>query len=119
MISMQVYKSTHFTDFKPTNEFEKWAAVEVIDFENVPEGMETLTLTNGLYAVFDYIGSSTNDSIFKYIFATWLPGSDYDLDDRPHFEVLGNKYKNNNPASEEEIWIPIQPKRNKEQIKSR
>jgi predicted transcriptional regulator YdeE len=28
-------------------------------------------------------------------------------DDRPHFEVLGKNYKNNDPVSEEEIWIPV------------
>jgi AraC family transcriptional regulator len=111
MISMQVYKSTHFTDFKLTNEFEKWATVEVANFDNVPNGMETFILTGGLYAVFDYKGLSTDNSIFQYIFGTWLPGSDFNLDDRPHFEVLGHKYKNNDPTSEEEIWIPVQPKR--------
>jgi AraC family transcriptional regulator len=26
-------------------------------------------------------------------------------DDRPHFEILGDKYKNDHPDSEEEIWI--------------
>jgi AraC family transcriptional regulator len=108
LISMQVYKPTHFSDFRPTNEFEKWALVEVTDFSNVPHGMETFTLPGGLYAVFDYKGASTDNRIFQYIFGTWLPGSEYTLDDRPHFEVLGEKYKNNDPGSEEEIWIPIQ-----------
>jgi len=107
LISMQIYKPTHFAVFKPINEFEKWATVEVTNFDNVPIGMETFTLTGGLYAVFDYKGSSNDNCIFQYIFGTWLPGSDYDLDNRPHFEVLGDKYKNNDPTSEEEIWIPI------------
>lgn len=107
LISMQVYKPTHFTNFMLTNEFEKWAAVEVTDFDNVPEGMETFTLRGGLYAVFHYIGSSNDPGIFEYIFSTWLPHSGYDLDNRPHFEVLGDKYKNADPASEEDIWIPI------------
>ena len=110
LISMQVYKPTHFADFKPTNEFEKWATVEVTNFENVPTDMETFSLAGGLYAVFDYKGSSNDPSIFQYIFGTWLPSSEYLLDDRPHFEVLGDKYKNNDPNSEEEIWIPIKPK---------
>ncbi|MDX1904378.1 MAG: GyrI-like domain-containing protein [Thermonemataceae bacterium] len=110
LISMQVYKPTHFADFKPSNEFEKWATVEVTNFENVPTEMETFSLAGGLYAVFDYKGSSNDPSVFQYIFGTWLPSSDYVLDDRPHFEVLGDKYKNNDPNSEEEIWIPIKPK---------
>lgn len=90
-------------DFKPTNEFERWATVEVSDFDNVPNEMETFVLPSGLYAVFDYKGLSTDNSIFQYILGTWLPSSDYVLDNRPHFEVLGDKYKNNDPTSEEEI----------------
>jgi AraC family transcriptional regulator len=110
LISLQIYDSNYFAGFNPANEFEKWAAIEVTDYENVPEAMETFTLTGGLYAVFDYKGSSTDNSIFQYIFGTWLPNSDYLLDDRPHFEVLGARYKNADPDSEEEIWIPIRLK---------
>lgn len=111
LISLVVYKPTHFADFKPTNEFERWAAVEVPHFDNVPNEMETFILPGGLYAVFDYKGLNTDTSIFQYILGTWLPNSNYALDNRPHFEVLGDKYKNNDPASEEEIWIPIKPKK--------
>jgi AraC family transcriptional regulator len=107
LISMAIYQPTHFANFNPTHVFEKWASVEVSDFEHVPTDMETFTLTGGLYAVFDYKGSSTDSSIFQYIFGVWIPNSDYVLDDRPHFEVLGEKYKNADPNSEEEIWIPI------------
>jgi len=107
LISMTVYKPTHFADFKTTNEFTKWAMVEVSNFDNVPKEMQTYILQGGLYAVFDYKGLNTDHSIYEYIFGTWLPSSAYHLDDRPHFEILGDKYKNNDPASEEEIWIPI------------
>jgi AraC family transcriptional regulator len=110
LISMQVYGPAQVADFRPTAEFEKWAAVEVADFDNVPGGMETFTLTGGLYAVFDYQGLSTDPGIFQYIFGTWLPHSDFHLDERPHFEVLGANYRNNDPASEEEIWIPVKPR---------
>lgn len=110
LISMTIYKPTHFADFSPINDFEKWAAVEVSDFNHVPNEMETFTLTAGLYAVFNYKGSSTDNSIFHSIFGDWLPSSVYLLDDRPHFEVLGDKYKNADPDSEEEIWIPIRTK---------
>ncbi len=110
LISMAIYPPNHFADFKPTNEFEKWAAVEVADLERVPDGMKTFVLKGGLYAVFDYKGSSTDMRIFQYIFGTWIPNSDYLLDDRPHFEILGEKYKNADPISEEEIWIPVKRK---------
>lgn len=107
LISLVVYSPNHFLDFNPHNEFERWATVEVNDFDSVPLEMETFVLASGLYAVFDYKGLSTDNSIFQYIFGTWLPSSGYVLDNRPHFEVLGEKYRNNDPTSEEEIWIPI------------
>lgn len=110
LISMQVYPPSYFQNFNPTTEFEKWAAVRVSQPDNVPAGMEMFTIPGGLYAVFDYKGLSNDPSIFQYIFGTWLPDSDYIVDNRPHFEVLGEKYRNNDSSSEEEIWIPIAPK---------
>ncbi len=107
LIAMTIYKPDHFSNFNPNNEFEKWAAVEVLNFENIPANMETFILPEGLYAVFDYNGSNTDNSIYQYIFNQWLPSSGYGLDYRPHLEILGTKYKNNDPNSEEEIWIPI------------
>ena len=110
LISMQVYSLGYFEDFRLVNKFEKWAVVEVSDFQAIPDELETFILTEGLYAVFAYKGSSTDNSIFQYIFGVWLPNSDYNLDNRPHFEILGEKYKNADPDSEEEIWIPVRKK---------
>ena len=107
LISLAVYEPAYFADFQPTKEFERWAAVEVSDYRDVPSEMETFDLHGGLYAVFDHKGKHTDDSIFQYIYGTWLPSSGYMLDNRPHFEVLGEKYRNDDPESEEEIWIPI------------
>jgi AraC family transcriptional regulator len=109
LYSLQIYKEGYFTEFNPAAAFEKWAAVEVTGFEYVPEDMETLVLPAGRYAVFFYKGPPENgDEIFTYIFRDWLPASGHTLDNRPHFEVLGAKYKSGDPESEEEIWIPIQ-----------
>jgi AraC family transcriptional regulator len=111
LISLVVYSPIHFVDFKPTNEFERWATVEVENFSNVPDTMETFILSGGLYAVFNYKGMSSGASVFfQYIYSEWVPNSDFILDNRAHFEVLGEKYKNNDPSSEEEIWIPIKTK---------
>ena len=111
LISMVVYQPTHFINFKPTNEFERWATVEVANFDSVPDEMETYILPSGLYAVFLYEGMATSiSSFYENIFTVWVPNSAYALDDRAHFEVLGEKYKNNDPSSEEEIWIPIKVK---------
>lgn len=106
-ISMQVYPPNYYARFSSTNEFEKWATVEVNSFEDLPQGLQPFELQGGLYAVFDYKGASNDPAIFQYIFSDWLPKSNYYIDDRPHFEVLGINYKNNDPSSEEEIWVPI------------
>ena len=111
LYSIQIYDPLFFENFNPDNEFEKWATIEVSNFEAVPDEMESFILKNGHYAVFLYRGAaSAAASTFQYILGTWLPNSLYSLDDRPHFEILGEKYKNEDPTSEEEIWIPIKPK---------
>lgn len=112
MFSMQVYNSSFdFKDFKPHTVFEKWAAVEVPDFSQVPDGMEAFILQGGLYAVFLYKGKASDFAeTFHYIFGNWLPNSLYEVDRRPHFELIGANYKNDDPDSEEDIWIPIREK---------
>ncbi|MDI1233424.1 MAG: GyrI-like domain-containing protein [bacterium] len=108
LYSVQLYPIDFFKNFSPNNPFEKWACREVPNFENVPSGMSTLVIPEGLYAVFHFIGDASNASeIYNYIFMEWLPASNYNLDIRPHFEILGELYKYNDPNSEEDIWIPI------------
>lgn len=108
LYSMQVYDPLYFADFNPDTEFEKWAAIEVSDFNEIPSEMESCILPGGLYAVFLHKGgASTGPRTFQYIFGTWLPDSGFALDNRPHFEILGKKYKHDDPDSEEEIWIPV------------
>lgn len=107
-ISMQVnHAPLDLRQFNPATKFEKWAVVEVTSFDEVPAEMETFVLPAGLYAIFHYKGLSTDTSIFKYIFSEWLPNSGYKLDHRPHFEILGEKYKNGDPDSEEDLFIPV------------
>ncbi|MFT6370376.1 MAG: AraC family transcriptional regulator [Maribacter sp.] len=106
-ISLQVYPPKYHITFNPESEFKEYPLVEVFGYATIPEGMEKFALKAGPYVVFDYKGASGDPSIFQYIYAMWLPKSGYVLDDRPHFEVLGPNYKNDNPNSEEEIWIPI------------
>jgi len=53
---------------------------------------------------------SEGPKTYNYIFQEWLPNSDFKLNHRPHFAVMGEKYKRNNPDSKEELWLPIKPK---------
>lgn len=107
-ISLQVYPKGYFDVFNPAATYVKWACVAVSNAEAIPVEMRSLILPKGLYAIFYHKGVDTG--IFQYIYGEWLPQSEYDLDDRPHFEVLGPNYKNNETNAEEEIWIPIKTK---------
>lgn len=109
LYAVQVYdEGLDIDGFSPNTVFEKWAAVEVTSFENIPPNMKQLDLGSGLYAVFTYSGGAKGfPELLQYIYTMWLPNSEYVLDSRPHFEILGEKYKNDHPDSEEEVWIPI------------
>ncbi len=108
--SLQVYPGGYFQNFNASTFFEKWALTEVSDYNYIPDGMRPFTLPGGLYAVFNYKGPSGSPQPFQYIFGEWLPQSAYLLDDRPHFEILGQRYDRHSPSSEEEIWIPVKLK---------
>ena len=110
LISLHDYPQGYFEKFDPTKEFEYWALQEVKDHNNLPEGLTPFTLESGDYAVFLHRGSSADMSLFQYIFGEWIPSSEYNIDHRPHFEVLGQRYKQGDPISEEEIYIPIKHK---------
>lgn len=89
--------------------FMKWAAMEVDGNGNAPEGMQTLELSGGLYAVFIHKGLPSEFPVtLQYILTEWMPSSAYEPDhSRPQYELLGDKYINNHPDSEEEVWFPI------------
>ena len=109
--SMEVYDHVdYFKAFDPQKTFTKWAAVRESDLKEIPEGLKSITI-GGLYACFTYKGSSsTAIPFYQYIYGQWLPQSDYYIDERPHFALMGEKYKNDDPESEEDICIPIIPK---------
>ena len=53
-ISLQIYPESYYEKFNANTEFEKWATVEVKNFNTIPIGMDSLIIIGGLYAVFDY-----------------------------------------------------------------
>ncbi|MGB3776018.1 MAG: GyrI-like domain-containing protein [Leeuwenhoekiella sp.] len=108
--SIQVYpEGLKMKDFTESTTFERWAAVEVLEYEQIPEGMEKKILSGGMYAVFTHVGPvKTFVETSNFIYSEWLPTSGYELDGRAHFERLGTKYYGpDHPDSEEEIWVPI------------
>lgn len=108
LYSLEVFPQGYFDNFDADRTFQKWAAVEVKDLDTIPSDMESLIIPTGIYAVFIHIGPATEGyKTYHTIFTEWLPNSEYTVDDRPHFAVMDERYKKDDPDSEEEIWIPI------------
>ncbi len=107
-LSLQNHDNFDYNDIPPKRTFEKWIGVEVANINEVPENMETLTIKPGNYLVIDFKGAMQEFiKNWHYIHSQWLPNSDYELDNRPHFEKLSPNYSPMNAVNEEEIWIPV------------
>lgn len=110
-ISMQIYPEGPKQLANPMAPFTKWAAIEVETDDVIPRGMARYDLGSGTYAVFNHQGPASDLSTIMYIFTEWLPNStEFELDDREHFEVLPNDYNPVDSNAKEEIWIPVKIK---------
>ena len=107
--SLQNYSDTGAHPSSPNVHFVKWAAVEVSQSIQAPQGMENYNLAGGKYAVFRHKGPANQvpETISK-IFGDWLPQSEYQVATRAHFEVLPEGYNPVDPLAHEDIWIPIE-----------
>jgi AraC family transcriptional regulator len=80
----------------------------VSSYEEIPDGMQAFDLPGGLYALFLYKGLPKDfGPMANYIFKEWIPSSIYMPDRRPHFQLMDESYRANDPEAEEEVWVPI------------
>lgn len=107
---LRIFPPNYYDQFSPILEFTKWAAIEVSEVGEIPNGMEEFILDPGEYAVFTMEGLGNGGELFQYIFQDWLPKSEYQLANRPHFDILDEKYQKRHPDATQTIWIPIKPK---------
>ncbi len=79
LYSVEIYDIIgFFKQFDPAGEFEKWAAVQVSDYETVLSEIEKLAIPAGLYVVFNHQGKASKAAQFyQYIYGSWIPNSDY------------------------------------------
>jgi len=88
--------------------YSNWAAKEVAQAVTIPNGMTHFEMPAGLYAVFLHKGTPADfPGTARYIFQSWLPASGYKVENRLFYQVLTPAYNPGNPASEEEVYIPI------------
>ncbi|GGG33558.1 hypothetical protein GCM10010976_01600 [Bizionia arctica] len=111
VFSIQDYGELEMKDITARTTFEKWVGVEVSNLDDIPKGMEPFILKAGTYAVFTYKGATQDfPKSRQYIFQDWLPNSDFELDNRAHFEELSENYSKYLQNIEEDVWIPIKGK---------
>ena len=103
VVDLKFYPKTYFEVFDPAKQFFKYAGVLVSKDSIVPDQMELIVIPAGQYAVFQQ-HQKQDDRIFEYIFTEWLPKSKYQLDHRPHFDLIFTA------TTPDEIWIPIKLK---------
>jgi AraC family transcriptional regulator len=83
-----------------------WAATEKAQHKTVPDQLKHLQIPSGLYAVVELHGMDIA-GLYQNFMSAWLPQSDYTIDNRPHFQIMGEDYKNGSPDSKEHVCIPI------------
>ena len=91
--------------------FRYLAAMEVSSDESIPLGMESWDVPAQQYAVFPCTLPTIRET-YKYIFESWLPGSDYTYVQAPDFEFYDDDFDPQVPDSRLYIYIPIQSKSN-------
>lgn len=98
----------NYSAFDPSKKYIKIAAMAVQDGVAVPENMEGFVIPGGEYLVFTFKGIPADfPEVLRHVFTEYLPQNGYATDHRPHFQLLGEKYKNNDANSEEWVFIPV------------
>lgn len=112
LYSIQIFNpELKLENFNQNTFFTKWAAISVDDFELIDPNFEKLIIPKGLYATYLFKGTpNLFPTSFHQFTTNWLIPSKYRIDDRPHFQVMGKNYRNDDPNSEEMVFIPIKLK---------
>lgn len=85
-------------------------ALEVENFDHVPEGMTTRVIPEQTYAVFKHDDEPpTIPQTMRYIWGSWLPKSNYDYAEQPDFELFP-KADENGSHRPIHLWIPVAEK---------
>lgn len=107
-ISLRIYDGLEGRPPRMESPFEQWAAVPVETHATPPDGMARHRLEGGPYAVFTYRGAARDfGPVIEWFHGSWLPASEWEVDDRAHFEILPSDYAPTDPGATEEVWIPV------------
>lgn len=96
-------------DINDDMEYEMLTAVEVRDFEKIPDGMMAYSIPPREYAVFTHKGNISNLGLtYSYIYFNWLEKEGYTIIEGDDFECYGKGFNLQDPSNSEiKIYIPI------------
>ncbi|MCU1328126.1 MAG: transcriptional regulator [Bryobacterales bacterium] len=84
------------------------AGIEVEPGDRVPEGMETVEVVEGNYAVFTHRGPISDlPQTTRTIYQDSLPQSGLTMRDAPHVELYDGRFDPSSPTSEFDILVPV------------
>jgi AraC family transcriptional regulator len=79
-------------------------AVELV--EEVPQGMVSLDIPQGTFAVFTTTLPNMMEA-YDYAYNTWLPNSGYERLEAPDYEEYGPDFNGQDPNSEFQFYVPL------------
>ncbi len=95
------------TDFDyETKVFDYIACIAVELIEEVPQGMVSLDIPQGTFAVFTTTLPTMMES-YDHAYHTWLPQSGYAKSEQPDYEEYGPSFDPEDPNSEFQFYVPI------------
>jgi predicted transcriptional regulator YdeE/AraC-like DNA-binding protein len=101
-------KDSIFKEEHPS--FDYYAAVEVINPEDIAPDMSVLTLPAGKYVVFIYKGKTkdTMQPVMDYIYKEWFPQSNCQLNEKVRLDFIRYGEKADEKGNSRiEVWVPV------------
>ncbi len=85
------------------------AATEVTDTTDVPEGMTSMIIPAGKYAMFTHKGAVSKIGLtVSYIYGSWLPKSGQKLREAADLEMYDSRFNPDSDEFELSLYIPIE-----------
>ena len=110
-LSLKFLTAPEYLQIHPYFEFEQWAAAQVSNIDDLPEGMNSFQTEEGSFAQFIHCGTSIDfRTTITTVLMDILPKFDYQLRDGSYFEVLGPEYNPFDPQAQETVFLPVKAK---------
>lgn len=85
-----------------------FSSVEVTEVNDIPEGLQEMTIPGGLYACFENRGcAQTTGSLMDFVYGIWLDSSGYTRRKGFDLEIFDYRYKQGDPNSISRFLIPV------------